>query len=85
MAKDAKTALDAKDRSFVSLEGSISKQVNDTEYTFVDSTGQIKIEVPPSLWRGLSVGPQDKIRIDGILDKQWEQPEIKVKNITKAK
>lgn len=85
VAKDAKTALDAKDRSFVSLEGSISKQVNDTEYTFVDSTGQIKIEVPPSLWRGLSVGPQDKIRIDGILDKQWEQPEIKVKNITKAK
>jgi len=41
--------------------------------------------VPPSLWRGLSVGPQDKVRIDGILDKQWEQPEIKVKNITRLK
>ncbi|WP_419843662.1 NirD/YgiW/YdeI family stress tolerance protein [Actinobacillus pleuropneumoniae] len=85
VAKDAKAPLEAKDRSFVQLEGSISKQVNDTEYTFVDSTGQIKIEVPPSLWRGLSVGPQDKVRIDGILDKQWEQPEIKVKNITRLK
>lgn len=84
IVKDAKSALEAKDRSFVILEGTITKQVNDTEYTFVDASGEIKIDVPPFVWNGLALGPQDKVRIEGMLDKRWDIPEIKVRQVVKT-
>lgn len=83
LIKDSKSALEGKDRSRVLLEGNISKQVNDNEYLFVDNTGSIKVEIHHGLWRGLMITPQDKVRLEGFLDKQWEVPEIKVRSLHK--
>lgn len=81
--KDSKSALEGKDRSIVMLEGNITKQVNDDEYTFVDNTGSIKLEIHRGAWKGKMITPKDKVRIEGVLDKQWEVPEVKVKRVQK--
>lgn len=83
LIKDSKSAVEGKDRSRVLLEGNITKQVNDNEYLFVDSTGSIKVEIHHGLWRGQMITPQHKVRLEGYLDKQWEVPEIKVRSLYK--
>ncbi|WP_038927877.1 NirD/YgiW/YdeI family stress tolerance protein, partial [Yersinia pestis] len=36
-------------------------------------------------WRGQTITPQDKVQIEGKVDKDWNSVEIDVKNITKIK
>lgn len=76
-------ALNASDNSPVVLVGSIVKQIDDNEFLFKDSTGQVEIDVSKRAWNGQTITPQDTIEIHGFLDKEWNKTEIDVKKITK--
>jgi len=50
--------------SFVILNGNIINFLPErNHYTFLDSTGEITVDVGPKHWRGLSVGVSDKVEI----------------------
>ncbi|WGE81696.1 YgiW/YdeI family stress tolerance OB fold protein [Actinobacillus equuli subsp. haemolyticus] len=72
------------DDSRVTLEGKILRQVDNDEYIFADSTGDIKIEIDDHVWNGLNVTPSDKIRIQGKLDKETFNSSIDVYTVEKA-
>lgn len=76
-------ALNASDNSPVVLVGSIVKQIDDNEFLFKDSTGQVEIDVSKRAWAGQTITPQDTIEIRGFLDKEWHQTEIEVKSVIK--
>ena len=80
-----KQALSAQDGSVISLVGNITQQINNDEYLFTDGADQIQVEIKNRAWRGLSVGPQDKIRISGKLDNDnFQRPEVEVFGVEKV-
>ncbi|WON75771.1 YgiW/YdeI family stress tolerance OB fold protein [Serratia sp. UGAL515B_01] len=72
------------DDTWVMLQGNIEQRVGDELYTFRDATGTITVEIDQKRWNGLSVGPKDKVQIEGKVDKEWSNVEIDVKNIKKV-
>ena len=84
-AISVKQALKAADNSMITLEGNITQQIDDDEFWFSDSTGQIKVEIERHVWNGLNVGQNDKVRIFGKLDNEmFEKAELQVLRIEKA-
>ena len=81
--KSVQQALSAKDNTPVLLVGSIVKQIDDDEFLFKDSTGEVEIDVSKRAWNGQTITPQDTIEIRGKVDKEWNKTEIDVKKITK--
>lgn len=81
--KSVKALQDAKDKSFVMIEGKIIKQVGKKDFIFQDSTGEVEIEVSYHAWRGQTITPNDTIEIRGIVDKEWDKTEVEVKQIIK--
>lgn len=79
-----KEALSARDDSYVTVEGHIVSQVahEDEEYIFADSTGQIRVEIDNHIWRGQNVSKTDKVRLYGEIDSEWNQTELKVRELT---
>ncbi len=57
------------DKSWVVLEGFITKRLNEDQYAFNDSTGTIKIVVRNSSWQGIEISSKTKVRITGQVDK----------------
>lgn len=76
-------AKSMRDDSWVILEGNITRKVGDELYEFRDRTGSINVDIDDKDWRGLTVNPQDRVRIEGEVDKDWNSVEIDVKRITK--
>lgn len=76
-------AKSMRDDSWVVLEGNIVRKVGDELYEFRDRSGVINVDIDDKDWRGLTVSPQDKVRIEGEVDKDWNSVEIDVKRITK--
>lgn len=62
-------AKQMRDDSKVTLEGYIVKQLGPEHYTFRDDTGEIEVEIDDDEWRGQTVGPETKVRIDGEVDR----------------
>ena len=80
-----KQALSAQDGSVVSLVGNITQQLDDDEYVFTDGSDQIKVDIRNRAWRGLNVGPQDKIRVYGRVDNDaFQRTEVEVFRVEKA-
>ncbi|MDO4697065.1 MAG: NirD/YgiW/YdeI family stress tolerance protein [Pasteurellaceae bacterium] len=75
-------ALSARDDSYVTLEGKILSQIDDDEYLFGDATGQIRVEIDQHIWRGQNVTTQNKLRLYGEIDKEWNKTELKVRELT---
>lgn len=75
-------ALSARDDSYVTLEGHILSQVDDDEYLFSDNSGQIRVEIDQHIWRGQNVSSQNKVRLYGEIDKEWNKTELKVRELT---
>lgn len=69
------------DNAWVILEGSIIKQIEHERYEFRDSTGSIHVEIDDELWLGQSAVPNDKVRIEGEVDNDWNRVEIDVKSL----
>lgn len=74
-----------RDDARVTLQGYIDARLGHDTYTFRDSTGTITVEIDDKRWRGQTITPQDKVQIEGKVDKDWNSVEIDVKNITKIK
>ncbi|MDR1050793.1 MAG: NirD/YgiW/YdeI family stress tolerance protein [Deltaproteobacteria bacterium] len=86
-ASQAMTVADAKnlaDDRWVVLTGKIERQVGREEYLFSDATGTVTVEIDDKVWRGLTVGPEDVVKIEGEVDRDFTNFEIEVKNIGKA-
>ena len=80
-----KQALSAQDGSVISLVGNITQQLDDEEYVFTDGSDQIKVDIRNRAWRGLNVGPQDKIRVYGRVDNDaFQRTEVEVFSVEKA-
>ena len=80
-----KQALSAQDGSVISLVGNITQQLDDDEYVFTDGSDQIKVDIRNRAWRGLNVGPQDKIRVYGRVDNDaFQRTEVEVFSVEKA-
>lgn len=79
-----KSVLDnGKDDQLVTLEGSIISQVKKDEFNFQDATGTIRVEIDQKVFAGQKVTPQNLIRIEGEVDKDFARPiEIDVHKLT---
>lgn len=77
-----KQALDARDDSYVTVEGKILSQVDDDEYLFADASGQIRVEIDHHIWRGQNVTKTDTLRLYGEIDKEWNKTELKVRELS---
>ncbi|MGC7560775.1 YgiW/YdeI family stress tolerance OB fold protein [Pasteurella sp. PK-2025] len=79
-----KAALNAKDDTYVSIEGHIVSQIDGDEFIFRDVAGsEIRIDVSDRAWNGQTIQPYDRIVIQGTVDKEWNKTDIDVKNIIK--
>lgn len=62
------------DHAPVTLEGNFVRQIDDDEFIFRDSTGEIKVDVDDHAWKGVNVTPNDRVRIQGSVDKEFAEP-----------
>lgn len=75
---------DLKDNIWVKLRGNIVQRLSDDRYVFRDESGSVNVEIDNKRWNGLNVTPQDRVEIQGKVDKDWNDVEIEVKQITKV-
>ncbi|MEC5321000.1 NirD/YgiW/YdeI family stress tolerance protein [Brenneria populi subsp. brevivirga] len=76
-------AKDLKDDSWVTLRGSIERRVGDEDYLFRDETGSITVEIDDKYWNGQTITPQDKVELQGEIDKGFNSSELDVKQVKK--
>jgi len=72
--------------STVLLRGNIIFGLGGGRYLFRDSSGDMVVKVETDKWGGLSIGPSDRIEVNGELkrdERNW-QFELDVRNIRKA-
>jgi len=67
----------------VKLRGNITERLSDDRYVFRDASGTVNVEIEQKRWNGQNVTPQDQVEIQGKVDKDWNEFEIEVKQITK--
>ncbi len=77
------SAKSLKDDAWVKLRGNITERLSDDRYTFRDETGTVNVEIDHKRWNGVTVTPQDKVEIQGKVDKEWNDFEIDVKQVIK--
>lgn len=74
-----------RDDTRVTLQGNIVERLGHDTYIFRDSTGTITVDIDSKRWQGQTITPQDKVQIEGKVDKDWNSVEVDVKKITKIK
>ena len=74
---------DLKDDAWVKLRGNISERLSGDRYTFRDESGTVVVEIDHKRWNGVTVTPQDKVELQGKVDKDWNEFEIDVKQVIK--
>ena len=74
-------ARSLRDDTWVVLEGNIVRQLGHERYEFRDSTGTITVDIDDKRWAGQTVTPNDRIRLEGEIDKDWNSVEIDVKSV----
>ncbi|ERT11549.1 YgiW/YdeI family stress tolerance OB fold protein [Photorhabdus temperata] len=72
-----------RDDSWVMLEGNIESRIRDDHFIFRDNSGMVEVEIDHKYWNGQTITPQDKIRIEGEVDKEWGTVTVDVKKVTK--
>lgn len=70
-----------RDDAWVVLEGNIIRQVGHELYEFKDATGTINVDIDDKRWMGQTLSPENKVRIEGEVDKDWNSVEIDVKTV----
>ncbi|WP_420864723.1 YgiW/YdeI family stress tolerance OB fold protein [Photorhabdus australis] len=71
------------DDSWVVLEGNIESRIRGDHFIFRDNTGVIEVEIDHKYWNGQTITPQDKVRLEGEVDKEWSSTTVDVKKVTK--
>lgn len=72
-----------KDGTWVKLRGNIVERLSGDHYLFRDASGTIDVEIDHKYWNGVTASPQDKVEIQGKIDKEWNQVNVDVKQISK--
>ncbi len=80
---NAAQAKTLRDDAWVVLEGHITEKTGKDRYLFRDASGTVDVEIDNHVWQGATVSPQDKVRLEGEVDKDWNSVEIDVKNLKK--
>ncbi len=75
----------AKDGDYVALTGSIQSKVGNEKYLFKDSTGMVTVEIDDKDWNGLNVNADDKVIIEGEVDKDFGAIKIDVDSVRLSK
>ena len=68
----ASTVVDARDvrlGSYVTSTGHVVNHQRGDYFTFRDETGEIRVEIGRNVWNGRKVGPNDKVRLLGEVDR----------------
>lgn len=55
--------------TYVTLTGNIVSHLREDYYTFRDSTGEIRVEIEPEVWRNRKVGPDTTVRLLAEVDR----------------
>ncbi len=71
------------DDSWVVLEGNIESRIRGDHFILRDNTGVIEVEIDHKYWNGQIITPQDKVRLEGEVDKEWSSVTVDVKKVTK--
>lgn len=59
---------DARINSYVVVTGNIVNHLREDYYTFRDSTGDIRVEIPETVWKNRQVGADTKVRLRAEVD-----------------
>lgn len=78
-----KQAEEMKDDSWITVRGTLEKQIGDEDYQFRDATGTMKVEIDHKRWNGLTITPKDQVELTGELDKDFNSIELDVKQVRK--
>ena len=62
-------ALETRPGTYATLAGTITAHLSEEYYRFEDDTGSIRVEIQGGLWRGRRVGPEDRVRLSGEVDR----------------
>lgn len=54
--------------SYVTVTGNVVAHQREDYYTFRDATGEIRVEIANSVWRGREVSPETRVRLLGEVD-----------------
>ncbi len=57
------------DDTMVRLTGNIEAKTGDEKYRFRDATGTVTLEIDDDLWKNMTVGPNERVEIQGEVDK----------------
>ena len=79
----AQKVKDMKDDNWVKLRGTITERLSDDRYTFRDESGTVTVEIDNKHWNGQTITPQDKVELQGKVDKEWNDLDIAVKQVIK--
>lgn len=74
-------AQEARLGSYVTLTGNIINHQRGDYFTFRDDTGEIRVEIASNVWQGRQVGPNDRVRILGEVDRSARQRYVWVKSL----
>jgi len=55
--------------TYVLVTGSIVAHLREEHYTFRDSTGDIRVEIPDGVWAGRPVSPENRVQLVGEVDR----------------
>lgn len=71
-----------KDNQYVTVEGTIVRQIKRNHYLFADKTGQINVEIKQKYMPAVRIGDKTRLSLTGKLDKDWNDPiELEVKEV----
>ncbi|MDE6250571.1 MAG: NirD/YgiW/YdeI family stress tolerance protein [Alphaproteobacteria bacterium] len=72
-----------RDDTPVVLQGYIVQRVGDEKYLFKDSADSITVEIDDDNWRGITITPQDTVKLYGDVDRGLWTTEVDVNYIEK--
>ncbi len=71
-----------KNEQYAKIQGRIVSHERDENYTFVDGSGTISVEISPDRFPpGQNISPEQRVELSGELDKDWHGTEFEVKHI----
>lgn len=77
-------AIEMSDDSVVKLQGYLVKSLGDEKYEFHDDSGTIVVEIDDEDWRGVEVGPSDRVELRGEVDRERKGTELEVDHVQLA-
>ncbi|MDE6571365.1 MAG: YgiW/YdeI family stress tolerance OB fold protein [Alphaproteobacteria bacterium] len=79
-----KQAKEMRDDTYVIVQGKIVQRAGDDKYLFEDQTGSIIVEIDKKDWNGVTVTPNDTVKLYGEIDRGLLKTEIDVDYLQKV-